>query len=420
MVVELVTVGTEILMGNIVNTNASYLSEQCVSLGLSVYHEITVGDNEERLTETIRTALSRADIVILTGGLGPTEDDLTKEVTAKVLGRKLIMDEKCKEKIKEYFQKAHNRSVTNNNWKQAEIIDGAQVLANDNGTAPGLYVETEDGKRVVLLPGPPDELIPMFEEQVKPRLAVLQPYKLYSRMVKICGLGESLVATKMGDVIADQTNPTIATYAKVGEVHLRVTARAESEEEGKKLLNPVMKKINARFGNAIYTTKEEVTLEDCVVHLLNKKGLTLALAESCTGGLLAGRIVNVSGASEVFGTGVVSYSNKTKHKVLGVKKQTLKEFGAVSEETAREMAKGIVKLSKAEIGVAVTGIAGPEGGTKKKPVGLVYIACSYKDKVTVEKYHFAGNRTKIRERSVVTALDLIRRRLSEEQEDKKE
>lgn len=414
MVVELLTVGTEILMGNIVNTNASYLSEQCVSLGLQVYHEVTVGDNEERLLDAVKTAVGRADIVMLTGGLGPTRDDMTKETVARAVGRKLVEDPHTRKMIEEYFSKSSSKNVTSNNWKQAEIIEGCKVLDNHNGTAPGLIVETEEGKKLILLPGPPDELKPMFEEQVKPYLSSLQPYKLYSKMVKICGVGESLVATKLGDLIEKQSNPTIATYAKVGQVHVRVTAQAKDAKEGQKLLKPVMDKIQGRFGVDIFTTDEKETLEEHVVRLLKKKDCKIAAAESCTGGLLAGRIINVPGASDVMDTSMVTYSNKSKSKILGVKKTTLKEFGAVSKETAKEMAKGIAKLAKADVGIAVTGIAGPDGGTKKKPVGLVYIACSYKDKVRVVEYNFPGNRERVRERSVINALDLVRRCLNDQ------
>lgn len=233
-------------------------------------------------------------------------------------------------------------------------------------------------------------------------------------MHKICGVGESLVATKLGDLIEKQSNPTIATYAKVGQVHVRVTAQAKDAKEGQKLLKPVMDKIQGRFGVDIFTTDEKETLEEHVVRLLKKKDCKIAAAESCTGGLLAGRIINVPGTSDVMDTSMVTYSNKSKSKILGVKKTTLKEFGAVSKETAKEMAKGIAKLAKADVGIAVTGIAGPDGGTKKKPVGLVYIACSYKDKVRVVEYNFPGNRERVRERSVINALDLVRRCLNDQ------
>ncbi len=281
------------------------------------------------------------------------------------------------------------------------------MLDNSNGTAPGLIME-KDGKTAILLPGPPNELKPLFTQQVFPYLQSRQPEVIRSQMVKICGYGESQVEDKLIDLINTQTNPTIATYAKTAEVHLRVTAKAANEDEAKALLKPVVKEIKSRFDNAVYTTKEEETLEMAVVRLLKKHELTVTTAESCTGGLIAGRLVNVPGASEVFREGFITYSNKAKRKYLDVSKGTLKKYGAVSEQTAKEMATGGVFASDADACIAVTGIAGPDADGEK-PVGLVYIACYMKDKVKVEEYHFKGNREKIREQSVVKALDFLRR-----------
>jgi nicotinamide-nucleotide amidase len=406
MTVELISVGTEILLGNIVNTNAAYLAEKCAALGLSCYFQSVVGDNEERLALTLRCAMERSDIVILSGGLGPTEDDLTKEVAAKVCGRELVTDEGWMERIREYFE-ARNVTPTENNWKQAQVPEGAIVLDNPNGTAPGLIMEQENVK-VILLPGPPNELKPMFEAKVSPYLERLTPGVIYSQTVKICGVGESMTETAVKDLIDSQTNPTLATYAKTGEVHIRVTASAENEKAAKKLTKPVVKELKARFGADIYTTDEHVTLEKAVEDLLLANGLTLTCAESCTGGMLSARLVNVPGASEVFKSGVVTYSNKAKRKLLGVKKGTLQKYGAVSAYTAEEMAKGAAFISKSDVTVAVTGLAGPDGGTREKPVGLVYIACSVKGKVTVKEYHFSGNRAKVRESAVSAALTLLR------------
>ena len=407
MVVELISVGTEILLGNIVNTNTQYLAEKCALLGLSMYHQVTVGDNRERLFAVLETALNRSDVVILTGGLGPTEDDLTKEVCAEVMGFDLVEDEHTRERISKYFKNNIYKEIPDNNWKQAMIPQGATVLDNSNGTAPGLIME-KDGKTAILLPGPPNELKPLFTEQIFPYLQSRQPEVIRSQMVKICGYGESQVEDKLIDLINTQTNPTIATYAKTAEVHLRVTAKAANEEEAKTLLKPVVKEIKNRFDNAVYTTKEEETLEMAVVRLLKKHELTVTTAESCTGGLIAGRLVNVPGASEVFREGFITYSNKAKRKYLDVSKGTLKKYGAVSEQTAKEMATGGVFASDADACIAVTGIAGPDADGEK-PVGLVYIACYMKDKVKVEEYHFKGNREKIREQSVVKALDFLRR-----------
>ena len=407
MVVELISVGTELLLGNIVNTNAQYLAEQCALLGMSMYSQTVVGDNKNRLAEAFRTALKRSDIVILTGGLGPTEDDLTKEVCAEVMGIPLVDDPHTRERLRAYFEGRIYKEIPENSWKQAQVPAGAKVLDNDNGTAPGLIME-KFGKSAILLPGPPDELHPLFQEQVVPYLRALRPEYIFSRMVKICGVGESAVEDKLLDLIDQQTNPTIATYAKIGEVHVRVTARAADEEEAKKLIKPVVKEIRSRLGDNVYSVQEGETLEMAVVGLLKKHGLTVTTAESCTGGLLAGRLVNVPGASEVFREGFITYANKAKRKRLDVSKSTLKKYGAVSEQTAREMAMGGVFATDADVCVAVTGIAGPDSDGDK-PVGLVYIACYMDEKVRVEQYQFRGNRAKIREQSVVKALDLLRR-----------
>ncbi len=407
MIAELVSVGTELLLGNIVNTNTQYLAEKCALLGLSMYHQVTVGDNRERLSQVLETALKRSDVVILTGGLGPTEDDLTKEVCAEAMGFPLEEDAHTKERIRQYFKNSIYKEIPDNNWKQALVPHGALVLDNDNGTAPGLILE-KDGKAAVLLPGPPNELKPLFEKQVFPYLQKRQLKVIRSQMIKICGYGESQVEDKLLDLIDGQTNPTIATYAKTAEVHLRITAKAADEAEARELLKPVAEEIRNRFGEAVYTTEEEETLEMAVVRLLKEQGLAVTTAESCTGGLIAGRLVNVPGASGVFREGFITYSNEAKTKHLGVKESTLKEYGAVSEQTAREMAAGGVVAGASEACIAVTGIAGPDADGKK-PVGLVYIACCIRDKIRVEEYHFKGNRDKIREQSVVKALDLLRR-----------
>ena len=412
MIAEVISVGTELLLGNIVNTNAQFLAEKCALLGLSMYHQTVVGDNPERLSQCIRTALDRADIVIFTGGLGPTEDDLTKEVCAQVMGLPLKEDPHTRARIQEYFQNSIYKKITENNWKQAMVPEGARVLDNHNGTAPGLILE-KDGKTAILLPGPPGELYPLFNQQVYPYLQELCPEKILSRMVKICGCGESMVEEQILDLIDTQTNPTIATYAKTGEVHLRVTAKAASTEAAEQMIKPVVKELKKRFGSKVYSVKEEGTLEMAVVRLLKKHELTVTTAESCTGGLLAGRIVNVPGASQVFREGFITYSNKAKRKVLDVSKSTLKKYGAVSKETAREMAAGGAFAADADICIAITGLAGPDGGTEEKPVGLVYMACYMDGNVTVEKYQFKGNRNKIREQSVVKALDLLRRTVLE-------
>ncbi|MBS4933731.1 MAG: competence/damage-inducible protein A [Clostridiales bacterium] len=406
MIVELISVGTEILMGNIVNTNCAYLAEKCTSLGYSIYYQTTVGDNEERLMKALEQARERADIVILSGGLGPTMDDITKEMVAKVCQLELVEDIRTRERIQEYFAKRQLANITHNNWKQAYIPEGAIVLDNKNGTAPGLIVETDNCK-FILLPGPPNELIPLMEQEVIPYLSKLQDSVFYTAMVKIGGLGESYVEDKLSDLMKNQTNPTIAPYAKEAEVHIRVTAKGTTEEEAKDLVAPVVKEIKSRFGNFVFTEEENMTLEDSVVELLKKHELKLCTVESCTGGLLAGRIVNVSGCSDVLKQGLITYSNKAKRKLVGVKKNTLKEYGAVSQQTAKEMAKGAALLYNSDVAVSITGIAGPTCGTEEKPVGLVYIGCYIHDKVFAKEFHFTGNRRKIRESSVASALTLL-------------
>ena len=406
MTVELISVGTEILLGNIINTNATYLSEKCALLGLSLYYQSVVGDNEQRLTEALNTALNRSDIVILSGGLGPTQDDLTKEVAAKVCGKKLVLDEHSKERIAEYFRDIRAKKVTNNNWKQAMVPEGCIVVDNLNGTAPGIIIEVK-GKSVILLPGPPNELKPMFERDIVPYLNRLQPEIISSVMVKLCGIGESAAETMVRDLIDQQTNPTIATYAKTGEVHLRVTAKASNEKEAQKLLKPMVKELKRRFGHHVYTTDEKVTLEQAVIDLLKEKDLTLTTTESLTGGMLSARLTNVPGASEVFKQGLVTYTNRAKRTLLDVKKSTLKKEGAVSKKTAKEMAKNGARITGSDICVSLTGNAGPTA-MEEKPVGLLYIGCAYHRHVTVQEFHLTGQRAKIRENAVVKALTMLR------------
>ena len=406
MTVEIIAVGTEILLGNIVNTNAAYLAEKCAGLGLSCYHQDVVGDNEERLMDTIRLALTRADIILLSGGLGPTQDDLTKEAAAKVMGKELYLHEPSKEAIRQFFAE-RNLEITENNWKQAMVPEGCIVVENPGGTAPGIIM-AENGKHVVLMPGPPGELIPMFEKSIMPYLAGLTSGVIYSQTVKICGVGESKAESMVEDLVDAQSNPTIATYAKIGEVHLRVTATAPDEKEAKKLVKPVVKELKGRFGNHVYTTDSEVTLEKAVVDLLAANKLTACTVESCTGGKLSARLINVPGVSEVFKSGYVTYSNKSKRRLLGIKKNILLKHGAVSEQIAREMAKTAASLARTDVSVSTTGIAGPDGGTPEKPVGLVYIGCNVCGRITVKECHFHGSREKIRESTVSAALSLMR------------
>ncbi len=406
MVVEILAVGTELLLGNIVNTNAAFISEKCAMLGLSMYYQSVVGDNPGRLEEMVKTAMKRSDIIILSGGLGPTQDDLTKETVAKVMGKKLVEDQKARQEI-QLFLERRGRTITENNWKQALVPEGCQVLYNVNGTAPGLIVE-DDNTCVILLPGPPNELVPMFEEQVYPYLHKLQPEIICSKMIKLCGIGESSAETKILDLVEAQTNPTVAPYAKTGEVHLRITAKAESETAAYKLMEPVEEVLRQRFGTLIYTDDPQVTLEMAIYELLKANNLTVTTAESCTGGLVAGRLINVPGISEYLKEGYITYSNEAKQKLLGVPAEILQKYGAVSPQTAEAMAKGGAKAAEVDVCIAVTGIAGPDGGSLEKPVGLVYMSCYCLGKVYTEKNQYTGSRSKIREYAVASALTLLR------------
>ena len=409
MTAEIICVGTELLLGNIVNTNAAFLSEKLAYLGINCYFQTVVGDNRDRLLSVINTALSRADILIFSGGLGPTEDDLTKETVAEALGKKLIRDKWAEQEIADYFA-LRGRIPTDNNWKQADVIEGCEILYNKNGTAPGIFV-SEGEKTVILLPGPPLELKSMFTDSVMPKLQQKCGQVFYSQTVKIVGLGESSVETQILDMLNTQENPTIAPYAKTGEVHLRVTARAKDEKEAREKTAPVVEELYRRFGNAVYTTDADETLEMALTKLLIKKKYTMTTAESCTGGMIAARMVNAPGVSAVLKSGFITYANEAKEELLGVPHDTLEKFGAVSRETAEEMAEGAVKAAHTDAAVAVTGIAGPDGGTKEKPVGLVYIGVNVRGNVEVREYHFSGSRQKIRESVTAAALTFLREKL---------
>lgn len=409
MTAEIICVGTELLLGNIVNTNAAFLSEKLAYLGINCYFQTVVGDNRDRLLSVINTALSRADILIFSGGLGPTEDDLTKETVAEALGKKLIRDKWAEQEIADYFA-LRGRIPTDNNWKQADVIEGCEILYNKNGTAPGIFV-SEGEKTVILLPGPPLELKSMFTDSVMPKLQQKCGQVFYSQTVKIVGPGESSVETQILDMLDTQDNPTIAPYAKTGEVHLRVTARAKDEKEAREKTAPVVEELYRRFGNAVYTTDADETLEMALTKLLMKKKYTMTTAESCTGGMIAARMVNAPGVSAVLKSGFITYANEAKEELLGVSHDTLEKFGAVSRETAEEMAEGAVKAAHTDAAVAVTGIAGPDGGTKEKPVGLVYIGVNVRGNVEVREYHFSGSRQKIRESVTAAALTFLREKL---------
>ncbi len=405
---EILSVGTELLLGNILNTNEQFLSERLAQIGISVYYRTTVGDNEDRLARALAIAFSRSDIVIATGGLGPTEDDLTKEVGAEFFNRELIEDEASMANILEHFN-AQGYVMTENNKKQALIPEGGIAVKNDRGTAPGIILE-DSGKTLIILPGPPSEMEYMFDMYIMPYLSKLSDNVFVSKTLKICGIGESAVETMIKDLLHGE-NPTVAPYAKPSEVWLRITAMANSVTEGISLCARVMNELYGRLGDNIYGVDDD-SLESVVVRMLKESGKTLAVSESCTGGMLTARLVSVPGVSDVLLEGVVTYSNESKVLRLGVKQETLDEFGAVSEETAKEMAEGVAKSLGANIGVSTTGIAGPEGGTKEKPVGLCYIGLYIDGEVYCKKVLCKGDREKIRQRTATLALDYLRRTIS--------
>ena len=408
MQAEIIAVGTEILLGDILNTNAQYLALELAELGIDVHYQTVVGDNPKRLEDTLFHAFSRADLIITTGGLGPTEDDLTKETGAKYFQEELVLDERAFKRIQKYFQKT-GREMTQNNKKQAFVPKNSTVLYNDNGTAPGIIIE-KNQKIMIMLPGPPKETVPMFENQVKPYLQKRQEYTFVSRILRVAGVGESAMETKVKDLIDTQTNPTIAPYAKDAESILRITAKAKTKQEAQSMIAPVAEEIYNRFGHDIYA-EGETNMQTVTAQLLLKKAKTIATAESCTGGALASALVEYPGISSVFLDGTVTYSNEAKQKRLGVKQETLQKYGAVSAETAKEMAEGAANTAGTEIGLATTGIAGPNGAEENKPVGLVYIGLTIDGVTQVKQCHFVGNREKIRTRAVYTALDWLRREL---------
>lgn len=402
---EIVAVGTELLMGQITNTNARYISARLQEAGVNVFYHSVVGDNPARLHDVFKIALERSDAVILTGGLGPTQDDLTKNVIAEAMGRRLVLHRESLENIERFFTSI-GRKMTPNNERQAYFPEDSVILGNSNGTAPGCMIE-QDGKTIFLLPGPPNEMEKMFEDHVMPYFTDKSEYLIESRYIRIIGVGESAVEDRIMDLIDTQKNPTIATYAKDGEVTIRITARYARAGEHEDLLEPVIYAIKDRFGRSVYCC-DDMEIEKCVAQALIKNNTTIALAESCTGGLIASRLTEYPGISSVFKYGVVAYADEAKIKMLGVSQITLMKRGAVSSETAVEMAAGIKNISGADIGLAVTGIAGPEGGSDEKPVGLVYIALADKDGVECEEFHLRGSRSRIRNIAAKNAINLIR------------
>lgn len=407
MIVELITTGSELLLGEIVNTNSAYLSSALNRAGFDIVYHTTVGDNRQRMKDVMRIALSRADMVITSGGLGPTLGDITKETMADLLGTELILHEPSLAKIKCFFAHRHAHMPTNNQ-KQAMIPRGAYVLNNSCGTAPGVVLE-HDGKVIVHLPGPPRELKRMVEDELIPYLNEhhRQDAVIVSRELHTYGWGESTVDEKLRDILLAQSNPTVALLARAGEILVRITAKAATREAAQALIDTMEERVRARIGETIFATDAQ-TMEEVVAERLLAQQKTIALAESCTGGLVSSCLTDVSGASQYLKGSVVSYSNEVKEKQLGVSHDTLIRYGAVSEPTARQMAEGVRKLIGVDLGIGITGIAGPSGGTDEKPVGTVYIAVSDAQKTTVRLCHFSGTRTMIKRLVKQAALNEIR------------
>jgi nicotinamide-nucleotide amidase len=411
MKAEIVSVGTELLLGQIADTDAQHLGQLLPQLGIAHTNRQTVGDNLQRLTDAIRLALSRSDIVFTIGGLGPTQDDLTRDGIAAALDDVLVQDDELEAQLKRIFRERRFAWV-DSQLRQAMRPNCAKPIANPNGTAPGLICEKE-GKVVIALPGPRGEFVPMADGPVREYLARLATGGvIVSRLLRTCGVGEGIVEDKIKDLLASE-NPTIAPYAKIGEVHLRVTARAKSRQGAEALIEPMEAEVRSRLGEAVYGL-DDVSLEEVVLERLRSFGATLALAESCTGGGLGARLTAVAGASDVVVGGIVSYSNEVKEQVLGVDRALLAEGGpgAVSDECARQMASGVRAKLGATYGVSITGIAGPSGGSEEKPVGTVYAAVATPDGVHSEHYRFRSTREGVRERSVQSALVLLRSALT--------
>ena len=407
---EIIAVGTELLMGQTTNTNARDIARELSSLGVGVYYQAVVGDNEERLADVFRLALSRADLIILTGGLGPTEDDITRETVAKVLELPLEKNKAWEEKLEKLFGRL-KRPVVTMNLKQTMVPHGGKLFHNDIGTAPGICLEVEE-KLIILLPGPPREMLPMFKEQVIPLLREkLQEQGnlgiLQSKVLRIIGLGESAMAEMIQPLLENQDNPTLAPLAKGAEVHLRITAYGSSPKEAGELIERKAEEVRKILGDYIYGENEE-DLEYAVAKLLWEKGKTLALAESCSGGLLSHRLTNIPDSSRYLLSGLVTYSNEAKINILGINPELIASLGAVSNEVAREMASGVRRLCQADIGLSITGIAGPGGETPGKPVGLTYIALEGDRFQFSNRYEFWGNRLDVKVRATQTALNLLR------------
>lgn len=407
---EILCIGTELLHGDIVNTNAQYISKKLAEIGIDVHYQSVVGDNPKRMTEAFHLAFSRADVVICTGGLGPTKDDITKDILANYFKLEMVFDEESYQHVKEMYSR-FRKDFPKNNMRQTYFPKGAKILNNEYGSANACIVreKAEDGKYKIcaLLPGPPREMQPLMDQQVIPYLRQFSKDIVYGEKIVVTNVGESGAEEMIMDLIENQTNPTIAPYASTGKVVFRITAKAESKEKCIELIKPVKEELFRRFGKNAYEIQSG-KVEDKVAELLLENNLTIATAESCTGGLVASKLISYPGISKVFKEGFITYSNEAKINTLHVRKETLEKYGAVSEETAKEMAIGAAEIAKTDIGISTTGIAGPDGGSEEKPVGLVYMCVYYKGKCHVKRIIATGARDTIRERAATTVLDLVR------------
>lgn len=405
MEAEIICVGTELLLGDILNTNAQYLSQELAALGISVMHQHVVGDNVARLKELVTTAMARSELLIFSGGLGPTADDLTKETVADAFGDTLAFDEEEWEKITSFFTRV-GRPITQNNRKQAMVPTVGHKIVNNHGTAPGCWFE-KDGHCAALMPGVPHEMKAMWQEGVRPLLLARQNCALHSLTLRVLG-GESQIESEIGDLLQN-ANPTAAIYCKTGECEIRITALGRDDADAEAMCREYSKNFTERLGDAIYD-HDVPALEHTVVRLLKEKGLTLATAESLTGGTVAQRITNVPGASSVLGFGFVTYSAEAKNRLLGVPMEVIDTYDVVSAPVAARMAVGALKASGADIAVALTGLAGPDGGTPEKPLGTVYVGAAMGDKVWVRRLQLGyRGRDIVRQRSAMQALDMVRR-----------
>ena len=411
---EIVTVGTEMLLGDLVDTNTAWISQRLAELGVGIYRHTTIGDNSDRIVAALRDAASRSDLVVTTGGLGPTSDDLTNACISTLTGREMVEYQEAREHVDTMFAR-FGRTPTSNNYKQALFPEGTELIPNPVGTAMGALVEWE-GTLFATLPGVPTEMKSMFEGTLEPLVRARSEGSIVSKTLHFAGIGESALAEKVQEFL-DATDPTVAPLAGQGRVRLRITTRAATDREAQEKIAPVEKEIIARLSDYYFGEGDE-TLEGSVGRLLGDRGATLALAESCTGGLIAKRLTDMPGSSAYFTEGFVTYSNESKERLLGVPHATIMDHGAVSEPVAREMAEGARRVSGADYGLSVTGIAGPDGGTQEKPVGLVFVGISDSEATFAEKLDltaWARSRDSIRERSANRALDLLRLCLEEDQ-----